>query len=214
MPDLVSLLDGLSSYPSVPVDYPIPVEDVGPITNWGFTIYRTYYGPSSDGNWNKLLATAKRQAEEELATWGDDEAAEKLKPLFRLDARSDESLLSGVDRRGLCQMYKDHTGGAPMPTTEPCVFLYADEDVLNQVGQGSFIVKAVDAEEAPSEDIPRPESFISIGQHRYWGWMRIETRQILELWGALDVVSAYLCFTCAKHQADLNHQVWERNDAD
>jgi hypothetical protein len=43
--------------------------------------------------------------------------------------------------------------------------LLADEGVLNQVGEGTFIVKAVDAEETPREEIPLREG----DEPPYWG---------------------------------------------
>ncbi|KAM0424889.1 hypothetical protein ACHAPT_009945 [Fusarium lateritium] len=167
-------------------DYPI--EEWQNPANWGFTIYRTYYGPSSDDNWNKLLATIKREVEEELMTCGNDEATEKLKPLFRLDARSDLSLLSAF------------------------IFLFADEYVLNKVGEGVFIVKAVDGEEEPREEIPLRED--DDDEVTYWGWMRMETRQVLELWSMLEHFRGYQCMTWTVYQADLYEEVWEGNDGD
>ncbi|KAJ4244846.1 hypothetical protein NW757_010227 [Fusarium falciforme] len=97
MPKLSSVLDGIPKLSILP-------GDLNDTKNWGFAVYRTYYGPSSDENWDKLLTTAKREAMEEVIKWGDDEAGEKLKRRFRLDARSGASLLSGVDRRGLTQI--------------------------------------------------------------------------------------------------------------
>ncbi|RSL65534.1 hypothetical protein CEP51_012980 [Fusarium floridanum] len=207
MPDLALMLERLSEVPCWPPDQPTS------ISHWGFTIYRTYYGPSSDDNWDKLLMTAKREAMEEVMNEGDDEAGEKLKPLFCLDPRSDAALLSGVDRRGLIQIYNDHTGGPPMPTCGPLVFLYADEDVLNQVSQGIFTLKAVDAEEKPREDIPPQEGDEFFGKRRYWGWMKIETRQILELWGGLAWGKTHHVIMWTKRQADLE-EVWDGWDAD
>lgn len=207
MPKLSSVLDGISDLPTLPGD-PENAQ------NWGFTVYRTYYGPSSDEHWEKLLATAKREAMEEVMKWSDNEAGEKLKPLFRLDARSDESLLSGVDRRGLIQIYYDGVGGPPMPTRGPHVFLYADEDILNQASQGIFILKAVDAEDEPREDIPRQEGDEDFGEPRYWGWMKIETRQILELWGGLEWSHTNMVIMWKEHQADLEEEIWDGWDAD
>ncbi|KAF4466399.1 hypothetical protein FALBO_6747 [Fusarium albosuccineum] len=207
MPELQRILDALYDYP---VGEQLSDNRDQYLTNWGFTIYRTYYGPSSDENWNTLLATAKKEADEELLTCGDDNIAKKLQPLFRLDARSDASLLDGVGLRGLCKIYKDKIGGAPMPTHETSVFLVADEHVLNQIGQGNFIVKAVDADEPPPEDAFSNEG----GKEMYWGWMRMQTRQLLELWGMLEICAAYMCITWAVHNEDLDSMIWEGGDAD
>ncbi|KAJ4307795.1 hypothetical protein N0V84_012489 [Fusarium piperis] len=209
MPDLQRALEGLEQYPS-DTESIYPLAELQPPANWGFTIYRTYYGPSSDDNWKELLATTKRQAEQELMAWDDDEAAEKLKPLFRLDTRSDPSLLSGLDRQALCQIYKEGKSGKPMPAKTGFFFWFADEDMLNQVGEGIFIVKAVDTEEKPREEIPLRDD----DEPTYWGWMRMETRQLLELWGELEFFRGHQCMTWTVHQADLDEKVWEGSDAD
>lgn len=103
------------------------------LVGWGFTVYRTYYGPGSDQNWNTLRNKAKEEADKELMACvydGNDETAEKLKPLFRLDARSDPALLDGLSLAELCKVYKDKAGGEPEPVHECCVFLVADEQIL------------------------------------------------------------------------------------
>ncbi|KAI8671984.1 hypothetical protein NCS56_00660600 [Fusarium sp. Ph1] len=192
MPDLQSVLERLEQY--LPdTDSIEPLEEIQQPANWGFTIYRTYYGPSSDDNWNKLLAATKRHAEEELMTYDDHEAAEKLKPLFRPVRNLQEG-----------------KGGKPMPSKSGFVFLLADEDVLNQVEEGTFIVKAVDAVETPREEIPLREG----DEPTYWGWMRMETRQLLELWGELEWFRGIRCMAWTVHQADLYEQVWEGSVAD
>lgn len=100
-----------------------------------------------------------------------------------------------------------------MPTREPHVFLYADEEILIQVSQSIFHLKAVDAEEEPREDIPPQEGGEDFGEPRYWGRMKIETRQILELWGGLEW-SHTENVTWTENQADLDDQVWDGWDAD
>jgi hypothetical protein len=160
MPDLQRILDSYWRYPfpleyDVPDDYIISEEEQAKIDNakpsfvgWGFTVYRTYYGPGSDQDWNTLRYKAKEEAYKELIACvfdGNEETAEKLKSLFRLDARSDPALLDGLSLAELCKVYKDKVGGEPEPVHQCCVFLVADEQVLNQTGQENFIIKAVDA---------------------------------------------------------------------
>ncbi|SPJ71140.1 uncharacterized protein FTOL_00868 [Fusarium torulosum] len=165
MPDLQRILDACWRYP-VPLEYDVPdnyvmsekeqakIDNAEPsLVGWGFTVYRTYYGPGSDENWNTLLSKAKEEADKELMAYvigGDEETAEKLKPLFRLDARSDPALLDGLSLAELCKVYKDKMGGEPEPVHQFCVFLVAEEQVLNQIGQGNFIIKAVDADRPPT----------------------------------------------------------------
>ena len=75
--------------------------------HWGFTIYRTGYGPSSDQQWQRLLETIKAGAHEgafeaiesEKEDPEDDPEFQELWSLFRLDARSDPaaSIVKCVD---------------------------------------------------------------------------------------------------------------------
>ncbi|KAF5679176.1 hypothetical protein FHETE_917 [Fusarium heterosporum] len=118
------------------------------LEGWGFTVYRTYYGSSSGENWNALLAEARESAGKELEFWANDweeEVVEELETLFRLDARSD-LVLDGKSLEDQCKTYLDSIGGKHMLVHEWNVFLVADEHVLDQIGQGSFIIKAVDAD--------------------------------------------------------------------
>lgn len=55
MPKLSGVLDGIPKLPAFP-------GDLNDTKNWGFTVYRTYYSPSSDENWDKLLTAAKMEA--------------------------------------------------------------------------------------------------------------------------------------------------------
>ncbi|KAH7251364.1 hypothetical protein BKA59DRAFT_491872 [Fusarium tricinctum] len=142
MPDLQRILDTCWRYP-------FPLEFNPSLVGWGFTVYRTYYGPDSNENWNTLRNKAKEEANKELMACvydGNDETAEKLKSLFRLDARSDPALLGGLSLAELCKVYKDKIGGEPEPVHQCCVFLVADEQILDQIGQGNLIINAVDAD--------------------------------------------------------------------
>jgi hypothetical protein len=151
------------------------------LVGWGFTVYRTYYGPDSNENWNTLRNKAKEEANKELMACvydGNDETAEKLKSLFRLDARSDPALLGGLSLAELCKVYKDKIGGEPEPVHQCCVFLVADEQILDQIGQGNLIINAVDADRPPS-----PQKGVSMRSRTTefsWGWHVMEIRQMLE----------------------------------
>ncbi|KAH6963203.1 hypothetical protein DER45DRAFT_640776 [Fusarium avenaceum] len=175
MPDLQRILDACWRYPfplefDVPEDYVISEEEQAMMDN---------AEPSLE------LMTCVYD--------GNDEIAEKLKPLLRLDARSDQALLDGLSLAELCKVYKDKTGGEPEPVHRCCVFLVADEHVLNQIGQGNLIIKAVDADSPPS-----PQEGVSVKSRSNgfsWGWHVMEIPQMLDFWGVLDI--------CLPHQYTL-----------
>ncbi|KAI3542565.1 hypothetical protein CSPX01_06770 [Colletotrichum filicis] len=63
--------------------------------SWGFTIYRTAYGPGTDAQWRTLLDKIRAQVVSEIECYleaGDEDVAAQLKSLFVLDARSDAAL--------------------------------------------------------------------------------------------------------------------------
>ncbi|KAH7205687.1 hypothetical protein BKA60DRAFT_684898 [Fusarium oxysporum] len=109
--------------------------------NWGFTIYRTYYGKDSDKHWNTLLGKQGPYKKE-----GRYISQLKLfKDLFRLFPREDPSLLNGLDIRGIQEVcVKEHdeakkkTEGARF-----CFVLIADKAVLKGISQDQFFIKAV-----------------------------------------------------------------------
>ncbi|KIL85982.1 hypothetical protein FAVG1_10951 [Fusarium avenaceum] len=225
MPDLQKILDACWRYPfplefDVPEGYVISEEEQAMMDNaepslvgWGFTVYRTYYGPGSDENWDTLCNKAKEEADKELMACiydGNEEIAEKLKPLFRLDARSDPVLLDGLSLAELCKVYKDKTGGEPEPVHRCCVFLVADEQVLSQIGQGNFIIKAVDADSPPS---PQEGASVTSRSNGFsWGWHVMEIRQMLEFWGMLDICLPHQCMCWAVDESELYNMVWEGCD--
>ncbi|KAF5237097.1 hypothetical protein FAUST_6237 [Fusarium austroamericanum] len=176
---------------------------------WGFTIYRTYYGPGSDENWDTLLKKAKEETFEALLEEDHDDIAAKICPLFQLDARSDPALLDGLSLGDLCKIYHDKVGGEPMPWYRSPVFLAAEEHVLNDIGEGNLIVKYVDADEPPREEVPLRTNTTEA----WWGWSRMELRQIFELWSGLVVMGIRFWMCSAVHQADLDDMIWEGNDA-
>ncbi|KAJ3535965.1 hypothetical protein NM208_g6915 [Fusarium decemcellulare] len=145
---------------------------------WGFTIYRTYYGPDSEKHWNMLLGALKQQTRLAFGFYADDEDTDqgdvqRLKELFHLDAREDVSLLDGLDDKGIrefCQT-KEVDRERAMAENLYRFVLLADKAVLKDIAEGEFIVKAV----ALNWEDGR------LG----WGWMRIPTGYLLELWQTL-----------------------------
>ena len=86
--------------------YEFPVRVIQPdedcdqfLVPWGFTIYRTFYGPGFDEQWFKLLQTITAGTKHRLSEMegGEDTVVTtKILELLHLDARSDRTLLNGL----------------------------------------------------------------------------------------------------------------------
>ena len=87
------------------------------IRSWGFTIYRTGYGPSSDQQWQDLIKQiqtyAYKNALRMTGATEDDAGFQEIWSLFRMDSRSDAAL-AGLDMDQLRQRYNNGDGGPPM----------------------------------------------------------------------------------------------------
>ncbi|KAL2877922.1 hypothetical protein SGCOL_006872 [Colletotrichum sp. CLE4] len=76
---------------------------------WGFTIYRTAYGPATDAQWPTLLDKIRVQVVSEIDCYveaGEEDLAAQLKSLFVLDARSDAALLADMTMGEVRKIYK------------------------------------------------------------------------------------------------------------
>jgi hypothetical protein len=163
----------------IPSDY-----DFAGYRHWGFTIYRTGYGPSSDQQWQRLLETIQTSAHDEARSvtesTKEDPTFQELWSLFRLDARSDPAL-AGLDIDQLRQLYNSSSGeGGQLMNADfnlHRIFLFADNEVLSD--PAASIVKCVDADYRAEDYIPRN---LRVGGQRYFGWMRIEPRSVAYLW--------------------------------
>ncbi|KAH7396746.1 hypothetical protein DE146DRAFT_657596 [Phaeosphaeria sp. MPI-PUGE-AT-0046c] len=156
------------------------------IRSWGFTIYRTAYGPSSEQQWQQLLQTMQKQAEEKILSstdaTEDDPTFQHLWSLFRLDARSDPAL-ANLPFEQLRQLYIAGEGVAPMNTNlrSHRVFLAVDEEVLS--GVEGCIVKCVEADYLAEEHVPRcPRRY----PQRYFGWFKMTVKSVVGLWKELE----------------------------
>ncbi|KAI1056072.1 hypothetical protein LB507_001492 [Fusarium sp. FIESC RH6] len=166
---------------------------------WGFTIYRAYYGEESEEAWRMLLYSLRHQTKLAFGAYAEGADTEhdvnsndiqRLKDLFSLEVRED-LCLEGLDVRGLREFCKaelskeietiETPNRRRFKTTRPRetqgmadwefdYVLLADEAVLKDVARGEFIVKAVSFKWKDGE-------FDST-----WGWMRIPTGYLLELW--------------------------------
>ncbi|RSL59399.1 hypothetical protein CEP54_007317 [Fusarium duplospermum] len=165
--------------------------------HWGYTVYRTHYSPESDEHWDTLLDSLKRQTYLALGYLDTDEMyhydveerkcgefshnnrdeytsdLERIKKLFHLDLREDSSLLNGLDVRQLREVCLDEHPKAEK-TMAGGMFrfaLMADEAVLKDIARGEPVVKAV--------------AYDWKEKGEYWGWMRVPTGYLLELWHLL-----------------------------
>ncbi|KAL7755297.1 hypothetical protein ACKLNR_015054 [Fusarium oxysporum f. sp. zingiberi] len=164
--------------------------------NWGFTIYRTYYGEDSDKHWNTLLGALRQQTRLAVGYYDDPEVMEEdkywkqgpykkegryisqlnlFKDLFRLFPREDPSLLDGLDIGGIREVcLKEHAEAEKkMEGARFCFVLVADEAVLKGISQNQFFIKAVGYDWTETEG--------------GWGWDRLRTGDLLDLWEMLLV---------------------------
>jgi hypothetical protein len=182
----------------IPEDGILPADvDLTPYYQpWGFSIYRTAYTPSSDQHWQNLLNDIRADVAQQVT--GTDEAqqadpiAAHILSLFRLDARSDVETLDGFDVEQVRNAYKNKVGGEPMNVNQRgrrC-FLLVDKDVLEEHETKSDIqghrlwVKCVEADYVASDYIPKNTR---LGGQRYFGWMKMSTRSVPQLWSILGL---------------------------
>jgi hypothetical protein len=148
--------------------------------HWGYTIYRTGYGPSSDQQWEKLLQKIQTQAyEKTLRVTGataNDPKFQRIWSLFVLDARSDPAL-GGLDIDQLRLLYRKGYGDAPInaDVRSHRVFLVADDEILSDTD--AFTVRCVEANYAAANHIGN-----SRVPQRYFGWMPMRAGCVVELW--------------------------------
>jgi hypothetical protein len=155
---------------------------------WGFTIYRTYYGPGSDRQWDELIqavTNGTKNAVRETATSTDDPAIiAKAEELFKLDTRSNPAVLDGLALEKVRQLYHDGTGGQPMNTDRGPwrIFMLADTEVLANPDLG--MIKCVAADYDAAACVPKNPRF---GPQRYFGWLRMSSNHVVKLWFELEI---------------------------
>ena len=159
------------------------------IRSWGFTIYRTGYGPSSDQQWQDLIKQiqtyAYKNALRMTGATEDDAGFQEIWSLFRMDSRSDAAL-AGLDMDQLRQRYNNGDGGPPMNQDHRShqVFLVADDEVLSSVDATTTIMKCVDADYQAADHVPQNWR---LGTQRYFGWMPMLASCVAELWVELEI---------------------------
>ncbi|RBR26169.1 uncharacterized protein FIESC28_01060 [Fusarium coffeatum] len=207
-----------------PLDKTLP-ENLKYYKFWGFTIYRTYYGPSSDEHWETLLGAIRQQTRlafgyyEKESFRKKDKAWQKrrytsaaeydrdlsiIKDLFRLFPREDPSLLSGLSIEGIREIcIQEHSEAEEkMAGADFNFVLVADEAVLNGIPHGEFAVKAV------GYDWDKLDGG--------WGWERVSTGSLLEFWGMLlefreSGIGKYYTFRYEGPEEGLESYLWAGN---
>ncbi|KAM0369160.1 hypothetical protein HYE67_000023 [Fusarium culmorum] len=187
---------------------------------WGFPIYRTYYGKESDEHWQSLLYCLRHQTKLAFGRYEGKEEIDQddrrtVQELFHLDVREDVATLDGLDIRGLrelCKVEKSketklimqakkeiRVSARPLEGRAMTDYLFdfvllADKDVLRDLARGEYIVKAV--------------SF-KWNRHGGWGWMRIPTGYLLDLWTFL-MWNNYpeSCLRFRESEEDLENHIW------
>ncbi|SPN99535.1 uncharacterized protein DNG_02387 [Cephalotrichum gorgonifer] len=169
-------LDGLSVQIGCGTDF-IPTEllkDLGKIPHntppgnhddpeylhWGFPIYRTAYGGSTDQQWEMLIARIQSEVASELAPFQTGDAS--------------------FDR--VRQIYNDGIGGmaAKHHYERYQLFLIADAEVMAAVARGDFWMKCVDPRYKP-EDYISTNRRVGLGL-KFLGYMWMTTESLTALW--------------------------------
>ncbi|KAF5570189.1 hypothetical protein FPHYL_1465 [Fusarium phyllophilum] len=186
---------------------------------WGFTIYRTYYGKESDKHWQALLYSLRHQTKLAFGAFENDGETDpddlrRVQELFHLNVRENPSQLDSLDVRSLrdfckaeelkeTELVKKASRRLRVSTHETRAMadylfsyvLLADEAVLKDIENGEFVVKAIS---------------LSWDGHSGWGWVRIPTGYLLELWTFLmwNKYRTEFCISFRGSEAELAHSVW------
>ncbi|KAF5510858.1 hypothetical protein CGCS363_v003478 [Colletotrichum siamense] len=172
-------------------------DDVGGYyRSWGFTIYRTAYGPATDEQWRTLQDKIRAQAVSEIDGYveaGEEDVAAQLKTLFVLDARSDAALLADKTMDEVREIYKqaavasrssgndydnDNSQSLPLMHDGPNqrVFLLADAEVLEAV-DADFTERDL----AKTNGAPGAQGTGRATAGVWSGWMKMTTRSMVDL---------------------------------
>ncbi|KAF5591117.1 hypothetical protein FPCIR_6192 [Fusarium pseudocircinatum] len=185
---------------------------------WGFTIYRIYYSKESDKHWHALLYSLRHQTKLAFGAFKEEEEIDeddmrRVQGLFSLDVREEPLLLDGLDDRGLREFcnaeklkeseiresgYRASTRPHQSRAMADYLFkfvLLADETVLTDIEKGEFVVKAIS---------------LSWDGRSGWGWMRIPTGYLLELWIFLmwNKHRTESCLRCHGPEEGLANSIW------
>lgn len=173
---------------------------------WGFAIYRTLYGSTTDESWQSVLEAIRTNVRREVLGlrvprggnpphFSDKESqtCEEFLSLFRLDVKEDQSMLEGVSMDRVREMIKETdprpTDDEPLSgtlTTLQGVFLYVDDTVLEAAQTQSCSrptwVKIVELDYKPEQH----KGNRRVGLQSYFGWMKLSTQSIFQLWQDME----------------------------
>lgn len=167
---------------------------------WGFTIYRTYYSEESDKAWQMLLYSLRHQTKLAFGAFEkgadvehdvDPDDIQRLKDLFYLETREDRSQLEGLDVRGLREFCRAERSREKEIIETPNRRSFKITRPRETQGMADWVFDYVLlADEAVLKDIARDEPVVkAVSMHwmdgdpnSTWGWMRIPTGYLLELW--------------------------------
>jgi hypothetical protein len=157
---------------------------------WGFTVYRTCYSAESEIQWQILTEHIKNTLPKYVLEADEDgtgTTAQQMLSLLRLDFRSDADTLRDLDMDQVRQVFLNHAGGKPVNTELRWfgAFLLADEEVLADVPIATIPerwIKCIQADYIAADYVSKDPRRLP---QRYFGWMKMTTRSLLELWDQL-----------------------------
>ncbi|KAM0354958.1 hypothetical protein ACHAPU_000799 [Fusarium lateritium] len=217
--ELDPLIDSKSLYRRLPENFKY-------YRPWGYTIYRTYYGSETDKHWETLLYSLKAQTNlalgfydrrdnpEELdrfegtrlfwpVVFKDEgelqEEVSRIRRLFQLETREDVSCLDGTNIHQLRELCLGEllTMEKTMVGHEFNIVLVADKAVFDDIARGESIVKVVKFDWTDVDDD--------------WGWMKIASGYLLELWHTLmccQVFDDFYMLSFSGPESELEDHIW------
>lgn len=183
---------------------PVATAEDDTYRHWGFRVYQTSYEPSSNQTWEDIIKQMRESVGEAIATLleaeDDDPDVLKLSELFHLDVQSDAATLDGLD---FDQIRQVHQSAADLDGTlcTKGVFLVADRDVFED--NDNTPIKCVQANYMAT-DYDSAE--------RYFGWMKMTTQSVADLWFQLEFRSGGLDEFAPQTIDGMHLEIWEGAD--
>ena len=178
----------------------------GGLAQWGFTVYRAAYGPTSDQSWQSLLGAIQSGIRAQVLSLADgtklpgaddtvqaaaDEAdsCEELLSMFHLEVKSEPEVQDGKSINETRQIIKEAESGQDQEAslaasfTQRGIFLYVDDEVLQAVESATPApwIKVVEID----YDAAKHKGNRRTGGQRYFGWMIASTTSLFTLWDDL-----------------------------
>ncbi|KAH7154598.1 hypothetical protein DER46DRAFT_561822 [Fusarium sp. MPI-SDFR-AT-0072] len=209
------------------------VENFKYYKNWGFTIYRTYYGQSSDKHWSTLLDALSQQTRLAVGYYDDKDIMENDKgedwteevlwqkdsqvpPVYQCKTQKEYT----DDLNRLKELFHLDTREDPSfdglsirQIREVCVDDAPENEETTAGYQFRYVLLA---DKAVFQAMERGEFIIKVVAYdweeggEYWGWMRIPTGYLLDFWYALMRLEDYVhrVIRFEGPEEDLEKYVW------